>query len=203
MGDVEGAISDYDRALSLSPNDARLHFNRGFLYMQRCEFELAVENLDRVLHLARSDHEAFRQRGRARPVLGDFKALAELCGAEILPARNVKVLSFAAANLGRQVDRGECWDLAANPVKASGGKVQGYDFGDSIPWEQGKPGDVVTFGTGGSTGGHVMVLFRWARNRSTATILHQNVGGVRKVMLDPLGGVESSKAGQPFALRRP
>ena len=129
--------------------------------------------------------------------------MAALCAAEILPPLNLKVASFAAAKFGEQVDRGECWDLPANPIRAAGGRVDGYTFGKEIKWEEGRAGDVITFGTSGATGGHVVVLFRWTKNKADATILHQNVGGVRKVMFGNLGGVESNKAGQKFALWRP
>jgi len=129
--------------------------------------------------------------------------LAALCSAEVLPPLNVKVLSFAAANFGRQVDRGECWDLPAVPIRDAKGKVDGYVFGKEVPWEQGKAGDVITFGTSGATGGHVVVLYKWTAKRAEATILHQNVNNVRKVMLGNLGSVESGKAGQKFALWRP
>jgi hypothetical protein len=129
--------------------------------------------------------------------------LNELCSAEILPPLNLKVISFAAAHFGLQVDRGECWDVPANPIRANGGRVDGYNFGKEIPWEEGRAGDVITFGTSGETGGHVVVLFRWTKNRADATILHQNVNGVRKVMFGNLGSVEKNKAGQKFALWRP
>jgi hypothetical protein len=129
--------------------------------------------------------------------------LSDLCGSEILPSMNVKVLSFAAAWFGRQVDRGECWDLPAVPIRANKGRVDGYVFGKETPWEQGRAGDVITFGTDGATGGHVVVLYKWTPKRADATILHQNVGNVRRVMLGNLGGVESRKAGQKFALWRP
>jgi len=129
--------------------------------------------------------------------------LAALCSAEVLPALNVKVLSFAAANFGRQVDRGECWDLPAIPLRDSKAKVDGYVFGKDIPWEQGKAGDVITFGTDGATGGHVVVLYKWTAKRAEATILHQNVNNIRKVMFGNLGRVESGKSGQKFALWRP
>lgn len=129
--------------------------------------------------------------------------LTALCSEVILPPLNVKVISFAAANFGRQVDRGECWDLPANPIRANKGTVDGYVFGKEIPWEQGRAGDVITFGTSGATGGHVVVLYKWTAKRADATILHQNVNGVRRVMFGNLGAVESNKAGQKFALWRP
>jgi hypothetical protein len=127
----------------------------------------------------------------------------DLCSTEVLPELNLKVISYAAANFGQQVDRGECWDLPAHPLRAAGGKVDGYKFGKEIPWEEGRAGDVITFGTSGDTGGHVVVLFRWTKTKADATILHQNVNNVRKVMFGNLGSVESNKAGQKFALWRP
>jgi len=129
--------------------------------------------------------------------------LADLCSTEILPPLNLKIISFAVSHFGQQVDRGECWDVPANPIRANGGRVDGYKFGKEIKWEEGRAGDVITFGTSGETGGHVVVLLRWTRNKGDATILHQNVNGVRKVMFGNLGSVEANKAGQKFALWRP
>jgi hypothetical protein len=122
---------------------------------------------------------------------------------DALPARNVAVLLFAVAHFGEQVDRGECWDLAAHPVRENGGDVQGYVFGTEVPWERALPGDVVTFGTSGESGGHVTVLFRLGKTRADATILHQNYNGIRKVGLGSLGAVEGGKAGQRLAVWRP
>jgi hypothetical protein len=139
----------------------------------------------------------------ALPVVTKKFTLKELCEIDVVPARNVKVLTFAAAHLGKQVDRGECWDLAANPVRGNGGKVEGYVFGKEVKWEDARPGDVITFGTSGETGGHVVVLYKWTKDRAAATILHQNVNNVRRVMLGSLGQVESNKAGQKLAIWRP
>ena len=139
----------------------------------------------------------------ALPVAPKKFTLKEVCDLDVVPHRNMKVLTFAAAHFGKQVDRGECWDLAANPVRKDGGKVDGYVFGKEVKWEDAKPGDVITFGTGGETGGHVVVLYKWTKERAAATILHQNVNNVRRVMLGSLGQVESNKVGQKLAIWRP
>jgi hypothetical protein len=129
--------------------------------------------------------------------------LSALCANEILPPLNVHVLTFAAANIGRTVDRGECWDVPAHPLRADGAKVDGYTFGKEISWEAGLPGDVITFGTSGDTGGHVVVLFRWAKVRADATLLHQNWNNKRLIMIAGLSIVEAGKTGQKFTLWRP
>lgn len=139
----------------------------------------------------------------ALPVSAKKFTLKEVCEVEVIPPLNVKVLTFAAAHFGKQVDRGECWDLGANPIRNNGGKVDGYVFGKEVKWEDAKPGDVITFGTSGETGGHVVVLYKWTKDRAAATILHQNVNNVRRVMLGSLGQVESNKAGQKLAIWRP
>ena len=129
--------------------------------------------------------------------------LQEVCALEALPSRNVKVLTFAAGNLGRQVDRGECWDLPAVPVQKDGGRVRGYDFGQEVAWEHARPGDVITFGASGAAGGHVVVLFKWAESRAAAWVLHQNWGKQRTVRVDSLGSVEANKPGQELRVWRP
>jgi hypothetical protein len=137
------------------------------------------------------------------PVPTDRFTMGELCGPDPLPPRNLRVLWFAIRNLGVTVDGGECWDLPARPIGADGGSVHGYRFGREIRWEEGLPGDVITLGERGETGGHVLVLQRWTPDRSPATVLHQNWSGRRHVMLDSLGGIEASKQGQRLVLWRP
>jgi hypothetical protein len=129
--------------------------------------------------------------------------MAEVCGPERIPPRNLRILEFAVENLGRAAGSGECWDLPAIPIQADGGSVQGYNFGKLIPWEEGRPGDVLTFGESGATGGHVVVVLRWEKERSRASILHQNWGGSRVVMLAANSDVEPFKPGQAPRLWRP
>ncbi len=122
---------------------------------------------------------------------------------QVLPDRNRKILGFAIAHLSLQVDRGECWDLPAHVINGDGGHVTSYTFGTEVPWAESMPGDVITFGTDGASGGHVMVLLRWNKDRSQALILHQNANGVRAVAMATLGPVELGKAGQKLAIWRP
>ena len=129
--------------------------------------------------------------------------LDELCAIDALPEMNVKILQLAAAYFGRQVDSGECYDLPAKAISDNGGRLGGYEFGTNVEWDDGKPGDVITFGTSGATGGHVMVLYKWNKVRSKAMTLHQNWNGNRFVGFGLLGHTEMTKQGQKFALWRP
>jgi hypothetical protein len=134
-----------------------------------------------------------------------FKSLTleETCTLDTLPFLNMKILMLAAAYFGRQVDTGECFDLPAKAISDNGGRMNHYEFGTSIKWEDALPGDVVTFGKGGATGGHVMVLYKWNKVRGKATMLHQNWNGNRFVGFGKLGDTEANKKGQEFALWRP
>ena len=129
---------------------------------------------------------------------------------DVLPPVNVKILTLAISNFGRQVGDGECAELPATAMRASGrslpSPVWRISFGKEIPWEEGRPGDVITFGDEREGHGHIAVLFRWSKTRANAAILHQNDGGVKKVVLGSLGATESLLAplGQPFTfLLRP
>lgn len=51
-------------------------------------------------------------------------------GCDVTPSLNKAVVSFVKNNIGKSVGRGECWDLAAEALKAASAKWDGaYDFG--------------------------------------------------------------------------
>lgn len=103
-----------------------------------------------------------------------------ISSAQFLPPMNVKVLLQAIGNFGKQIDRGECWDLPASALEKTGFRVRGYDFGRKVAWPDALPGDVLTIDN--EKYHHVMVLLKPAREKSSAIILHQNWGRKRFVM---------------------
>ena len=63
-----------------------------------------------------------------------------------LPPLNERVLNFATNNLGNQIGRGECWDLADQALRSAGAEpARGYTFGDRVPVEDVIPGDILQF----------------------------------------------------------
>jgi hypothetical protein len=191
------------KGLYLGVDDGRWLAGRGVRYLLVPRLE--VKDARHVLQIDAFDLAKGQALGsfRIAATLAKEQTIAELLDWSELPERNVRILAFAAAHLGQQVDRGECWDLPAHVINGDGGHVDSYSFGKEVPWEEGRPGDVITIGTSGATGGHVMVLLRWAKDRSQAVILHQNANGVRAVALGVLGPVEAGKPGQKLALWRP
>jgi hypothetical protein len=122
--------------------------------------------------------------------------LAAPAGAE--ETLNRKVVQFARARMGQQVGNGECWTLADQALRAAGAHRPGergyatYVFGRQISRPALQPGDIIQFegvqfkhyGPNGSWSSnafphHTAVV---AAVRGTRiTLLHQNVGGSRRV----------------------
>jgi hypothetical protein len=67
---------------------------------------------------------------------------------DTLPELNQKMVEFVAKNIGKKVDRGECWDLAAIPLKENNAKWDGFmNFGRKIDYKKEGilPGDIIQF----------------------------------------------------------
>jgi len=101
-----------------------------------------------------------------------------------------KVLEFSKNNLGKKVERGECWDLAnsaLNYAKADWKPL--YDFGDKFDYKKQnlKPGDILQFTNvkfifaNGSSSfpKHTAIVYK--TNKQQLTLLHQNFNNKKYV----------------------
>jgi hypothetical protein len=111
-----------------------------------------------------------------------------------------KVLEYIRLSIGQKVGAGECADLAVLALHHAGGQIPGnYIWGKEIPkpFENAKPGDILQFR------GVLLVnrtdtsITRETMRHHTAVIIeviypglfriaHQNVSGVRKVVVTTL-----------------
>jgi len=112
-----------------------------------------------------------------------------------LPRLNERVLDFAESHRGKQVGRGECWDLADQALRATGAEApRGYAFGTRIDIDDVMPGDIIQF-----TSARFEEAGRWllmgvpnhtaivrAVNGNRIFLLHQNVNGERVVQLSDI-----------------
>lgn len=67
---------------------------------------------------------------------------------ESLPALNQQIVDLAYTKLGKKVDRGECWDLAAFVLNKSGASWDKYmEYGRKINHKREEilPGDIIQF----------------------------------------------------------
>ena len=100
------------------------------------------------------------------------------------------VLNFAQANLGRQVGNGECWTLAFDALRAAGARhdqAHRYIFGQPVTGQM-MPGDILQFENCLFQGSnyrmqmaHHTAIIHSMESPGVYRILHQNVGGNRRV----------------------
>lgn len=65
LGDLNGAVRDYNRAIELAPTDAELYFNRGNGLVAAGHYPEAIVDYDRAIQLAPSYARAIFNRGTA------------------------------------------------------------------------------------------------------------------------------------------
>lgn len=101
-----------------------------------------------------------------------------------------KIIEFAKMNLGKKVERGECWDLANSALNYANANWKPlYDFGDKIDHKKQplKPGDILQFTnvkfifSNGSASfpKHTAIVYK--ANKQQLTLLHQNFNNKRYV----------------------
>ena len=125
-----------------------------------------------------------------------------------IPAINRRIVEYVQSQMGKKVDRGECWDLAAGALNAAGAIWDGfYGFGTVVDWRKQDvlPGDIIQFENVSlehrtatsirrdTYGKHTAIVLE-VHERGVFVIAHQNFEDVRKVtttdlrMADVRGG---------------
>lgn len=74
LGDLDGAMRDYNRAIELSPSDAELYFNRGNALVAAGQYAEAVQDFDRAVTLMPTYARAMFNRGTAHALAGQPEA---------------------------------------------------------------------------------------------------------------------------------
>ena len=74
LGDLNGAVRDYNRAIELSPSDGELFFNRGNALVAAGQYREALVDFDRAVYLAPIYTRAIFNRGTAYALAGHSDA---------------------------------------------------------------------------------------------------------------------------------
>ena len=109
-----------------------------------------------------------------------------------IPLLNQKVLEFATANLGKQVDNGICYELGVEALNYAGARPpSGVVFGNAVALTSALPGDILEFNTARFVGAnywmvlgspyHTAILSQV--DGTQLTMLNQNVNNVRVVTI--------------------
>lgn len=118
------------------------------------------------------------------------------------------VVDYAEANLGKKIDRGECWDLVAFALDNSGAEWQmPFDFGEKLDYkkDQIKPGDIISFdgvkfeNENGYQNFpmHYAIVYK-VTDKDHITILHQNHNNKKVVQTLDLNLTELKKGKMQF-----
>ena len=76
-GDLQRAITHYNRAIRLAPKNPRLYSNRAYAHFRTGDHQRAVEDCDHALELEPDLPMAYVNRGHARAAIGDHDRAAE------------------------------------------------------------------------------------------------------------------------------
>jgi hypothetical protein len=151
-------------------------------------------------------------------------AISAAIHAEEVEYLNKQVLAFAHENMGKKIGRGECWDLAAQPLKALGatwnnkfifGKKIGTGGASGLKLERDMtlmPGDIIHFlkvktswtknypdgrrASGSETIGMPdhVAILKKYDGKTLLTLLHQNVSG-KRYMVETTTDIANVKSG--------
>ena len=75
LGDLQPALADCNKLLSLQPNDAATFDSRGLIYLKMGRFDSAIEDYSSALRIEPKLASAFYGRGLARIKKGDATAV--------------------------------------------------------------------------------------------------------------------------------
>lgn len=122
-------------------------------------------------------------------------------GQKKTPELNQKIIKYVNSVMGKQVDRGECWDLANQALNQNNAKWNGeYIYGKPIDPEKDEvyPGDIIQFEkvkvkyvngnviTTETMGHHTAIVYK-VYGKGKYQLAHQNTGfSGRKVGLSDL-----------------
>ena len=74
LGQYVDAISDFDKAIQLKPDDAKAYVNRGLAKYYLGQYLAAISDYDKAIQLKPDDAKAYSNRGAAKTDLGQYFA---------------------------------------------------------------------------------------------------------------------------------
>ena len=73
LGDKQGAISDFDKAIAINPQVALAYYNRGIAKSALGDYHGAIRDFDKAIAINPQFAEAYNNRGSAKSALGDYQ----------------------------------------------------------------------------------------------------------------------------------
>ncbi|MDQ2747725.1 MAG: tetratricopeptide repeat protein [Acidobacteriota bacterium] len=86
-GEYDSAVSDFNEAIKLNPNDVSVYLNRGRAYSNKKNYDLAIEDYNKAIELNPKEAmayfnrgESYEKKGNALQAIGDYQKVLELDG---------------------------------------------------------------------------------------------------------------------------
>ena len=70
-GDLQGAITDFNKAIEINPQDAYAYYNRGIAKEKSGDYQGAIADLNKAIEINPQYANAYNNRGIAKRKLGD------------------------------------------------------------------------------------------------------------------------------------
>jgi len=97
IGQLDSALSDFDRAIEINPEHFGAYVERGLIYLSKRRYSRAIPDFDQAIALNPQSFEAFSNRGTAYQGLGIFgRAIADMTKALALRPNHPLVLNNRA-----------------------------------------------------------------------------------------------------------
>ena len=79
MKDLDGALADYNKAISLGLKSSAIYFNRGVIFHQKGQLSDAIESYSRSIEIDPSNARAYYNRAISKLIVDNYKeALQDL-----------------------------------------------------------------------------------------------------------------------------
>ena len=110
MGQFDKAMENYDKALTLDPNDYLAYINRGAIFDKVGQFDKAIENYGKAVISNPTDYTAYYNRGltfdkmgKITDAIGDFERAARLHAKDSRVYNNLGILYSKAGLYDRSI----------------------------------------------------------------------------------------------------
>jgi len=123
-----GALTDYNKAIELDPNDANAYYSRGFSYNNSGKYELAIADYSKAIELDPKDAVAYNDRGISYDSLSKYDlAIADYNKAIELDPQNADAYNslaflYVTAKNKKHIDGKKAVKLAQKAVELSKGQ---------------------------------------------------------------------------------
>lgn len=90
-GEYDEALSDYDKALAIDPDNVEFYDYRADVWLQKGNVERAIDNYNQSIRIDATYAAAYYSRGRAYEKQGDMERARESYRAALVPPRTRKL----------------------------------------------------------------------------------------------------------------